>query len=84
VKVVNRSAETRRYTISLAGPDLVLIAPDNPLEVAAGKSATTSIFVTALPAAFSRGVREVEVGIKDGVDYDVATRYRLLGPEDTP
>jgi cytochrome c oxidase accessory protein FixG len=84
VKVVNRSSETRRYRISIAGPDLVLIAPDNPLEIPPGKSATTSVFVTAPTSAFSHGIREIEVGIEDGVDYDMATRYRLLGPEATP
>ena len=83
VKVVNRTEETRRYTIVLAGePALTLIAPDSPLEVPAGGSRTASVFVTAPRLAFSRGVRDVRLGVSDGAGYDERVPYRLLGPEE--
>jgi cytochrome c oxidase accessory protein FixG len=83
IKIVNRSPETRRYTITLPdAPVLDLVAPDNPIEIAAGKSATASVFVTAPRDAFSAGVRDVNVGVADGMKYDARIPYRLLGPEE--
>ena len=83
VKVVNRSAETRRYAISIAdAPDLTLVSPDNPLEVAPGAAATASVFVTGKVASFPHGLREVEVEVNDGAGFDKTTHYRLLGPEE--
>jgi cytochrome c oxidase accessory protein FixG len=83
VKIVNRSREIRRYAISLVGAsDLVLISPDNPLEVNPGAGATASVFVMGSRAAFPNGLREIEIDVRDGAGFDETTHYRLLGPED--
>jgi polyferredoxin len=83
IKIVNRSQEARRYTISIEdAPDLALVSPDNPLAVDPGVSATASVFVMAPPGSFPRGLREIEVEVKDGVGFEKETHYRLLGPEE--
>jgi cytochrome c oxidase accessory protein FixG len=83
VKIVNRSQETRRYAISIKdAPDLALASPDNPLEVGPGASATASVFVMAESRSFPRGLREIDVLVSDGIGFERATHYRLLGPEE--
>jgi cytochrome c oxidase accessory protein FixG len=83
VKVVNRTGEARRYAISIENaPDLTLVSPDNPLEVAPGRSATASVFVMAPKSSFPHGLREIEVEVKDGAGFETSTHYRLLGPEE--
>jgi cytochrome c oxidase accessory protein FixG len=83
VKIVNRSPETRRYTISIAdAADLTLVSPDNPLEVGPGAAATASVFVMAQAKSIPHGLREIEVAVKDGAGFERTTHYRLLGPEE--
>ena len=84
VKVVNRADGDRRYLIELAGGDgLHLIAPDNPLTVAAGHATTATVFVTASRGAFREGAREIGFRISDDAGFAVSVPYRLLGPEET-
>jgi polyferredoxin len=87
VKIVNRGSTDHRYRIALADGGgaagaLEMIAPDNPVAVAAGKSATTTLFITAPAGAFDGGVREVELSIGDDAGWSEVVRYRLLGPGD--
>jgi len=83
VKIVNRSPEMRRYTISIDdADDLTLVSPDNPLEVEPGASATASVFVMAQAKSIPHGLREIEVEVKDGAGFEKKTHYRLLGPEE--
>ncbi len=83
VKIVNRSPETRRYTISIDdADDLTLVSPDNPLEVPPGASATASLFVMAQAKSIPRGLREIEVEVEDDAGFKEKTHYRLLGPEE--
>ncbi len=83
VKIVNRSPEMRRYTISIDdADDLTLVSPDNPLEVGPGASATASLFVMAQAKSIPGGLREIEVEVKDGAGFEKKTHYRLLGPEE--
>jgi hypothetical protein len=88
VKIVNRDSVEHRYMVELAegagGPagGIALIAPENPLPVAAGKSATAPIFVTAPREAFDDGRREVGLRISDGSGWSTVVPYRLLGPEE--
>lgn len=82
VKVVNRTADDHRYRIDLVdAPGLRVVAPDNPLAVAAGGSATATVFVTAPPGAFPGGRRDVRFRVDDGAGFSTEARYRLLGPE---
>jgi cytochrome c oxidase accessory protein FixG len=81
IKIANRSGDERAYTISLAdAQDLTLIAPENPLVVAAGDSQLTAAFITAPRSGFTGGEHRVVLRISDGVDFDETYDYRLLGP----
>ena len=87
VKVVNRQTADHRYRIEVDPADasaagLELIAPDNPVPVRAGKSATATVFVTAPRDAFDDGRRDLRLVIDDGDGFRQVLRYRLLGPED--
>ncbi len=75
VKIVNRDGVDHRYRIEVEpaggprGEPLEMIAPDNPLPVAAGKSATATVFVTAPQGGFDDGRREVRFRISDGAGW---------------
>jgi cytochrome c oxidase accessory protein FixG len=85
VKVVNRSGHAETYHLSLGdAPGATLVAPENPLRVPAGGSATTSIFVLLPSSAFVRGERPVTVRVRDGRADVGAFPFRLVGPERTP
>ena len=81
VKVANRTNASARYRIELVGaPSVHLIAPENPLEVAAGSQRTTAMFTVAPRAAFSAGRCELSVRVSDGHGMRQDLPYRLLGP----
>jgi len=82
VKVTNHGAAPRRYAIALAAdPALSLVAPMNPLPVAAGKTVTTTVFVVATRAAFRAGEHPVTFELSDGDRWKESVVYRLVGPE---
>jgi len=81
LKIANRSPEERSYLIELVdGESATLIAPENPLIVAAGETGMTGAFLTAPPAAFSAGELAITLRIGDGADFSRDISYRLLGP----
>jgi cytochrome c oxidase accessory protein FixG len=88
VKIVNRDSVDHRYRIDVepAGPDgaapLEMIAPDNPLPVAAGKAATATVFVNASRGGFRDGQRAVRFRITDGAGWSTTVPYHLLGPDE--
>jgi cytochrome c oxidase accessory protein FixG len=85
IKIQNRSSSGRSYTLSLAGLDGArLIAPENPLRVAAEARAETSVFVLAPRSAFSAGSRDVSFVVKDESGTTTTSGYRLLGPQEAP
>ena len=59
---------------------LTLVAPENPLTVAAGDSQMTGAFITTQPTSFTDGVIEINLRITDGVDFEEIRPYRILGP----
>lgn len=87
IKISNRGDHAASYVLKVAGsnsalPDGVsVIAPENPLEIAAGATRETSIFVLLPRAAFVRGERFVALQISDGGMFNTTVSYRLLGPE---
>jgi cytochrome c oxidase accessory protein FixG len=81
LKIANRSPEERSYMIELvAGDGINLVAPENPLTVAAGDTEMTGAFITAPPAAFAAGEVSITLQISDGVDFSRDIAYRILGP----
>jgi cytochrome c oxidase accessory protein FixG len=83
IKVTNRGGEERRYRIELVGGDgLRLIAPENPLAVAAGSVRTEGVFVVAAAGTFEDGQEEVTFRISDGGKYSADFEYLLVGPRE--
>jgi cytochrome c oxidase accessory protein FixG len=83
IKVTNRGREERQYRIDLADPDgLRLVAPQNPLPVAAGAVRTEGVFVVAPANHFEDGQRSVRFRISDGGSYSAEFEYLLVGPRD--
>ena len=81
IKIANRSGEERSYEFELVDADgLTLVAPENPLIVAAGDSQMTAAFITTRPSSFTAGELEITLHIFDGVDFEELRTYRLLGP----
>ena len=83
IKMVNRRSSDQHYRIELAGADgLRLVAPDNPLPVGAGKTATTTVFIIAARDAFDDGRRDIRFRISDDAGFSTEVPYRVLGPKD--
>ncbi len=80
VRIENHQSHPASFLISLEGNDTTLIAPQNPLPVAAEGHAETSIFVASPADSFADGSRAIELRIEsDG--FLVRQPYRLLGPQ---
>lgn len=83
VKVHNRGDAAAQYTIRLDGAgNSQLIAPENPLRVAAGQQATTTVFVVSPRETFVQGSRPVEL-VLTSEQFERRVPYHLLGPLDT-
>ncbi|MEO7360160.1 MAG: cytochrome c oxidase accessory protein CcoG [Gemmatimonadaceae bacterium] len=87
VKISNRGDNAASYALKVEGGEQALpdgfnvIAPENPLEIAAGATRETSIFVLMPRAGFVKGERFVQLHITDGHKFETTISYRLLGPE---
>lgn len=85
IKVRNRGSASERYTIALSGLEGArLIAPENPLEVAAGAQRETSVFVLAPRSSFRTGTRDVSFTLTASTGTTEHAAYRLLGPAEVP
>lgn len=81
IKIANRTGEEQRYAIAyLDEPGAQLIAPENPLRVAAGATVTTSVFVMQPADRFPDGERRVRFRIDDGGEFTREFNWRLPGP----
>jgi cytochrome c oxidase accessory protein FixG len=81
IKIANRAEEDRSYLFEVIRPDnLIMIAPENPLEVGVGGSQLTAVFLNASPADFVNGELAIVLRVSDGVDFSTELDYRLLGP----
>jgi len=82
IKVSNRGRADRAYRIEVLGaPTATVIAPENPLRVAEGDVATTSIFVLIPATEFDRGEKAVEIQVEDGEGFSTTLPWRLAGPD---
>jgi cytochrome c oxidase accessory protein FixG len=83
IKIANRTGADRAYTIAyLDEPGARLIAPENPVRVAAGHNVTTTVFVVQPAERFDDGERRVRFRLTDGGRFTREFGWRLLGPED--
>lgn len=80
VKLVNRTATTGVYTLSVTGAEgLQLVIPENPVTVAPGEMVTIKGSI-ALPAdGFIGGQREVKVTVADSEGVEKSRPFRLMG-----
>ncbi len=85
IRIANRSRAAHSYTITFAGvgDSAQVIAPENPLEVAAGELRTTSAFLRLPPGAFTRGRRDIVLTITAGSSFEKHYPFNLLGPDAT-
>ena len=84
IKVANRTGSEQQYTIAyLDEPGATLIAPENPLRVAAGASVTTSVFVVQEVDRFDGGERRVRFRISDAARFSQEFNWRLPGPDES-
>lgn len=81
LRIANRTRSERKYAIEVQGAGAgSVIVPVNPFPVAAGRTETTSLFVTMPRDAFSSGEPRIEVRISDGNGFKGEFPWRLLGP----
>lgn len=81
VKIHNRNETSGSFTIALLGADgSELVAPENPLEVAADEQVTTTVFVESPKDTFHSGQRAVQFEITTEDGFRKAVPYKLLGP----
>ena len=82
VKIANRSRADHQYSIRVDGIEGgSIIAPMNPLPVAAGHTEVATLFVMLPPQAFHDGERRVDFVIGDGAGFVDTVSYELVGPE---
>jgi cytochrome c oxidase accessory protein FixG len=82
VRVTNKGAAARRYTIAWADSTPgTLIAPVNPLVVDAGQMKETSVFAVLPPGRLHGGARDVLLRLTDDTGRVTDVPYRLVGPE---
>jgi len=81
IKIENRKAEAVSYQLELEhAPGAELVAPENPIGVAAGGRFTTSVFVTLPASAFHGNSLDVQLVFREAQGEVYERRYRLLGP----
>jgi cytochrome c oxidase accessory protein FixG len=81
VKVRNRTELPKGYRIALVGAGASsLIAPENPLQVAAGDQATTTIFIVSPRSVFTAGSRAIEITVSSDDGFEQHIGHHLLGP----
>lgn len=84
LKIQNRSSVAGAYRLEVLGVSgAELVAPENPLRIAAGERATTSVFVSVPIAALVNGSCTVQLQLHDEQGFDVQLSYRILGPSQT-
>ncbi|HET9294439.1 MAG TPA: cytochrome c oxidase accessory protein CcoG [Gemmatimonadales bacterium] len=84
VRIANRGHADREYRLELVDAGgVTLVAPQNPLPVAAGKMEQTSIFVMVPPGEFDDGELEVTFRVSDGKGFVEELPYELVGPEES-
>jgi len=82
VKVTNRTPFAQRYTVGIDSLDGgQLIAPRNPLPVAAGATEVSDLFVVLPASAFHDGEKRIVVHIADDGAYRERIAFRLVGPD---
>ncbi len=88
VRIVNRSGAIAQYRIQFDGltdgvspAQATVIAPENPMTVAAGATGATSVFIILPRTAFQHhGERDMTLVFSDGAGYVERVPYRLQGP----
>jgi cytochrome c oxidase accessory protein FixG len=84
IRIANRTRADAQYGVELLdAPGARLIAPELPLSVAPGVTATTSVFVVAPEAGFHDEHLSIRLRISDGAAYHEVFEWRLRGPAES-
>jgi cytochrome c oxidase accessory protein FixG len=87
VRIANRTRVERAYHLEVLELNTLggrLVAPVNPMRVAAGELGTTSVFVTLPAGSYPDGVRRITVRVTEGETYRRDLTFRLTGPATGP
>jgi cytochrome c oxidase accessory protein FixG len=85
VKIENRSASARTYTLRLDGvPGARVIDPRGSYPLAPGASTVAPLFVISPPAAFVHGRHTARLVVADDHGWSTTRTLTILGPEVTP
>ena len=83
VRITNRTSAAHDYTLSyLDEPGGGFIAPQNPVRIEPGETATTSVFIVQPVDRFDDGERRVRFRLVDGAGFSQEFPWRLLGPQE--
>ena len=81
VRLVNRTEDTRTYTVALAAKaNASLLSQDLPAVLQPGASKVVAISVFSAPGIFELGRAETELVVSDDSSFRQSLRYRLQGP----
>ncbi len=81
LRIANREGEAQKYSIAVPGDDLQVVAPINPFPVAANRTDSTTLFVTAPVSSFGEsGERVITVEVESDSGVTGRKDFKLLGP----
>ena len=82
IRIANRTRTPQRYAVDLMdAPGTRVIAPEFPLTVAPGQTATTSLFVMTTTDRFTHELYPVRFRVSDGAAFRKEYDWKLRGPE---
>jgi polyferredoxin len=81
IKIRNRTSAPAAFALSLAdGSGSTLVAPENPVTIAAGEQTTESVFILSPRTAFVAGRHPVSIRVATEGGFEQVTPYTVLGP----
>jgi len=82
VKILSHADYKRPYRIALGADaqDMQLVSTENPVSVAAGKTAVVGAFLMAPQSAVPGGVRAVQIHVTDQHGFEKSVPFQFLAP----
>ena len=81
IKITNHGSRDRRYRIEMLGAaEASVVVPINPLPIPAGRTQTTTMFVTLPATGYPGGLRSVNLHVADDGDFHAEVPWGLPGP----
>jgi cytochrome c oxidase accessory protein FixG len=81
IKIRNRTSAPAAFALALVdGSGSTLVAPENPVAIAAGEQTTESVFILSPRTAFVAGKHPVSIRVTTSSGFEQITPYTVLGP----